>query len=281
MAGNSDPLLTKIGDIAAEREVLLPREAFQIVGVWNTEYAVRLRSGSSPLHLKHVCVQTNHIGTCYYETGMPSPRIDENLVGRHVLDEVWLPRFLRIAALDALFGNLVGSPHDDFSLNGSSADKALARAKIVCDEVFRIADSDFGGKPVVNVVNVGVVGDFIELLVSNSRLRVEATDFYDALVGKSIHGVRVKSGDPNTIRCIESADIALVTGMTLANETIDGIMYAARRHGTRVILFAETGSNFAEVYLNEGAAAVVAESFPFYLSGSDTCRVRVYRSDQS
>lgn len=278
MSTNHATLFSKIIKGANKQKRAFPPEARTIVGTWKVEYAVRLRGASTNLHLKHVCVQTNHIGTCYYERDVPfdqEPKIDENLIGRSVLSGAVLQRWLRIAALDALYGNIVGPAVQDEVRSGTPDQRALDRATFVCDEVRRIASTLGRSRKKLRIVNVGVVGDFLEQLVKERSFAVEATDKYDALWGEKIHGVEIQE-DSRTERCVAEADIALVTGMTLANGTIDGIFEAARENGTKLVLFAETGSNFAEMYLDEGAASVIAESYPFYLSGSDSYRLRSY-----
>jgi uncharacterized protein (DUF4213/DUF364 family) len=278
MSNTEAELWEKIVAGAHAGAAALPPEAQTIVAAWNTEYAAKLRDGSSPLHLKHVCVQTNHIGTCYYERDAPPPVIDELVLNSNV-EKAYLSRYMHIAALDALYGNLIREPDQRYVLTGTASEKALERARIVCDEVDRVAHR-IGQRDPIRIVNVGVVGDFLEILVANSRYSVEATDFYNAVIGRPIHGVRVQDGRNNfSARCVARADVAVVTGMTLANDTIDPIFAAAREHGTGLILFAETGANFAEIYLEAGAACVISEGFPFYLSGSPECDVRVYRAN--
>lgn len=266
-------LLETITNGARLSEHKLPPDASRIVGLWVTEYAVQLRPESTPLHLKHVCVETDAIGTCYFERKEPEPAVDENLLGK-TYDAALLSKYWKIAALDAVYGAIIRSPDEKHTLRGSAGAKAYDRATIVCDEVRRIASESQARH--LRVVNVGVVGDFLAQLTKERRFEVQATDFYEAIINNTVHGVRVKSGR-FTERAVAEADVALVTGMTLANDTLDGIMEVARANNTQVILFAETGSNFAEIYLAAGATAVVAESYPFYLSGSESCDVRVYR----
>lgn len=276
---SSEGLLTRIREGAYERAADLGPEALTVVGAWTTEYAVRLRPASSPLHLKHVCVETNAIGSCYYErSARLQPEISETLLGRDVLEDP-LSGYLEIAALDALYSNIVRPPDDEYELIGTAAEKALRRSNIVCDEVRRLAHEIDREPAAITIANVGVVGDFLEQLVPDG-FNLDATDFYDVVRRKRVHGVRVRRGEEHK-QCIRDADVAIVTGMTLATDTVDGIIDTALEHNTRLVFFAETGSHFAEVYNEAGVATVVAEPFPFYLSGSDSCKVRIYRQEQS
>ena len=127
------------------------------------------------------------------------------------------------------------------------------------------------------MLNVGVVGDFLELLALNTSLSLHATDYYPAIAGRKLHGAYVRDGK-HTLDEVSEADVAIVTGMTLATNTLDDILRVAQENGTHVLLFAETGANFADVYLENGVSTVVAEPFPFYLSGAPSCTVRVHRA---
>jgi hypothetical protein len=277
MPDGPDSILSYLTQEAKEREAELPPEAFTIVGFWNTEYAVRLRPASTPLHLKHVCVETNAIGTCYYERDLSQqPTIEENLIGRRI-ERAFLNRIWRIAAYDALYANIIRKPDSEIALNGSPMELAKQRATIVCDEVRRLAHQVLPKSPQLKVVNVGVVGDFLEQLSRDTTFSLQATDFYDTIVDETYHGVKVLDGRRYTVPLVRDADIALVTGMTLANGTMEGIFEAARKGKTALVFFAETGANFAEEYLKLGADTVISEPFPFYLSGSPKVTIRVYR----
>lgn len=274
---NGQDILSYLIQEAKRRERELAPEAFTIVGLWNTEYAVRLTSASTPLHLKHACVETNAIGTCYYERDIAQePTIEENLIGRRI-ERAFLNRVWRLAAYDALYANLIRKPDDEVILEGSPVELAQQRASIVCNEVLRLANNINPKSKQLKVVNVGVVGDFLERLSEKTELFVQATDFYDAIMDNEYHGVKVLNGRRFTLPLVQGADIALVTGMTLSNGTMEEIFEAARKGNTALVFFAETGSNFAEEYLKLGADTVISEPFPFYLSGSPKVKIRIFR----
>jgi hypothetical protein len=65
--------------------------------------------------------------------------------------------------------------------------------------------------------------------------------------------------------------------MSLANGTLQGILDAARRAKTKLLIFAQTGHSFAPTYLRLGVDTVVSEPFPFYLSAAGPSEVWVAR----
>jgi hypothetical protein len=113
------------------------------------------------------------------------------------------------------------------------------------------------------VVNVGAVASIIAELQSWGHA-VTATDLDPSLVGKQICGIEVISG-VRTAEVVAESDVAVVTGMTVSNGTIDNIIEAARGSGTQIIMFAESGASFAGVYLSQGIDCVISERFPFYI----------------
>lgn len=277
--GDDLSLIERVAEAAEALRSTLPASAMTITAVWTTEYAARIRPASSSLHLKHICVQTDHIGSCYFElTSRKQPSVSEVLLGRNVFDLPLTPIYVRIAALDAVLASARPSPAETHAVSGNAAERTRRRAEIVVGEVLRLASLRRQGGAALRVVNVGVVGDFLEILSKQSDIALHATDFYDGIRGTTIYGTKVLDGG-KTLKEIELADIALVTGMTLATETLDDIVSVARQHGTLLVLFAETGANFAGVYLDNGIDVVISEPFPFYLSGSEVCHVYVHRAN--
>jgi uncharacterized protein (DUF4213/DUF364 family) len=123
---------------------------------------------------------------------------------------------------------------------------------------------------------VGVVGDVILRLAAETQFEVSAFDYAPDLVGSRVHGVAVQNGR-RTLAGVRAADVALVTGMTLWNGSLDRILGTARRAGTKLVLFAETGAHFAEEYCRMGVDCVVSEPFPFYLVCGGPSTLNVHR----
>jgi Putative heavy-metal chelation len=263
--------------LQASRSGSLEPEASTVRGLWKTSYVVKLAPTSSLLHLDYVVVQTRSQGCCYFERRSRSaPQVQEDMIGQDVLATRFDGSAWDIAALDAVYADLCGPPEQTYAIEGTNVEKALCRAQVVCDAVLSLADQSFHGRDraALRVLNVGVVGDFLAIL-GRAGVRLQASDFFEGIVGTHVHDVMVRNGS-ETLALVAEADIALVTGMTLANGTFDEILATAKRHGTRVVVFAQTGAHFATAYREIGVEVVVSEPQPFYLSGPGPSELRVY-----
>ena len=243
-----------------------------IRGVWTTRYWLKLLNESTPFELQYLLVQTRAIGCCYYsvstEFEMPNP----SCIGASALAEFSDPA-LEIAALDAAYGALPvpGALH---VLSGENFEKARSRASLIHGEAMRLLPS---GSKVHRVGLVGVVGELLHQFRVSPGIEILATDYASYLADKKMEGVTIKWGE-ETKDMVAKVDVAVVTGMTLANGSLAGIIDVARRAGTKLVLFAETGHNFASMYLELGVHTVISEEFPFYLSCPGPSRVRVSRN---
>jgi len=268
-----------LGTLYDRAQELLPSNSQQmktIRGAWSSEYALRLTDDHTAFHLHYVRVQTLHQGCCYYAHADGRVVLDRDLLGRSALD-VWdQPKAVRIAALDAVYGSLKPPAIETVILDGANIDKSQVRAHVVCAEATMLLEMRHPGSRPPRVVLVGIVGDILRELTACKGVEVAASDFDSTLFGRSMHGVYVESGAA-TQALVANADVAVVTGMTLSNGSLDGILAVARDTGTAIVLFAETGANFAAEYCRPGIDAVVSEPYPFYLSGPGPTKLEVYR----
>jgi hypothetical protein len=179
-----------------------------------------------------------------------------------------------IAALDAAFGVTRRPPALQCSVPGDPTAKSVFRANLIASEIDRIAqDGAYTGRP--KLVMVGAVGNILAELFAR-KYRMHATDFDESLIGRRVAGVLVESGD-YTLERIANCDIALVTGMTLATDSLFDILSTARASGTELVFFCQTGGNLASEYISHGARTIVAELFPFYMLPGTT-EFLVFRS---
>jgi outer membrane protein assembly factor BamB len=101
----------------------------------------------------------------------------------------------------------------------------------------------------------------------------------DATTGKEIwsrqFNGRPKWGYSGSV--LVDGDLAIVTGMTIFNDSLEEIVEVAQSRGTKLLMFCETGANFAEEYCRSiGVDTVVSELFPFYIF-QGTSTIEVYR----
>jgi len=275
---DNNGILNHLKDKAKAKVDEIPAEALIIRGVWRVEYAINLAPDlEPPIHnLGYVIVQTVNQGCSYYENE-EDPSISEKFIGKNVLDFPTSYRCFDIAGLDAVFAHLIHKPDNSYVIKGTNIQKAISRAEIVVDESLLALEKckpKKGNKYVV--VNVGVVGQFLECLSHRDNLILKASDYYKEIVNRQIHGIKVEYGS-FTNDLIANADLAIITGMTLSNNTLDGILDVAKRNNTKVAMFAETGAHFAEECCQFGIDVVISEPLPFYLTGPGPTSINIYR----
>jgi nucleoside diphosphate kinase len=255
-------ILEQLQEIVLERSKGYSDEQFHIRGQWGIDLLFRPNVHERTFHYQVIVTQTVRQGCCYCYC--ESPVIDADLMGVDARYAIPDNRCLRIALLDAAFSAFHDNSLKDFVLDGTSAEKATIRADIVSSEVLmHIPDSPKGSKP--SVVNVGVVGNIIRQLKQRG-LDVYATDLDPGLIGQLCHGTVVQDGREHTLELVERCDVALITGMTLSSGSLEAIIRTAKKAGTKVVMFAETGAWFAQEYCDSfGIDAVIGEPFPFYI----------------
>jgi hypothetical protein len=256
---------------AIDRSRDYPDESFRIRGLWRTDLLFRPNPVERTFKYVYLLVQTVAEGACYCST---IPMLEE---GYYLLDQdcreaEFKYRCFEVATIDAMYSAFEKTPDETFTATGSSAEKALWRSRIIVDEVMRLLEPD--GVERASVVNVGVIGNIIRML-SKRGLDVVGTDEDPILVGAELEGVPIY-GEDRTVEMVERCDAAVLTGMIVSTETMEEILEAARRTGTKLVMFCETGANLCEEYVRLGVDAAVAEPYPFYIFGGTT-RIDVYR----
>jgi len=180
----------------------------------------------------------------------------------------------RIAVLDAAFG-IHRLPADlSYKLQEPIAEKAFGRANIVCNEVSRLASQRQLLRP--KILTIGSVGTIISELVSRGY-EVFGTDLDSSVVGKQLSGVTIADGNQETLSLLQSVDIAIVTGMTFATGTFDSILATGIKSNTAIVMFCQTGANFAPYLRELGVNSIVAEYFPFYMFPGESA-ISIFRS---
>ena len=145
-------------------------------------------------------------------------------------------------------------------INGSPREKSTRRAEIIAAEIARVEDS--ANLRRVRVVMIGVVGKVMSAMCERG-MRVQGVDLNPTIIGNDNGGARVLDAS-HTAKAIASSDIALVTGMTLPNSTLDRIVELCGASRVTLVMYAQTGSYFGTFYRDWGMRAVISESFPIY-----------------
>jgi hypothetical protein len=202
-------------------------------------------------------------------TALPGP--DRRLVGRdtrRILRDRLCHDYVERTALVDLVAGQVSRPADrTIRLGGRSAARYAARTRIFADEAEQILERKGrrhlkGARPRILVIGAtaGIVGALLK-----RGFEVSATDLWPEAVGKELGGVRVQSGQAWNARLMKESDLAIITGMTLANRTLPRLMQLAKSSNTSTVIWAITGRNFGHYYTEHGVDSVIADPSPFLL----------------
>ncbi len=249
-------------------------EEFLMRGVWKVELGFKPNPAERVFSYTFWLAMTRGQGCCYCTGDDPRGR---ELVGSDARELVREQTCISIAALDSLYASLPKRPAAVHEFEGNPVDKTPVRTGIILEEARRLlAMAGVTGR-CPKVVNVGVVGNVIRAL-KNDGCEVLASDLEPEMVGTTVHGTLVQGGT-ETFDLVRDADLAIVTGMTIATDSLGLIVEEARTHDTRLLIFAETGANFGQEYCRTfGVDTVVAEPFPFYIFQGKS-RVEVFRRE--
>ena len=242
----------------------LKDEDLTIRGLWAVDCLFRPNPAERTFNFKFIVAQTIGQGCAYSAVRNYDVKYLESLMGKNYRDLKIEDTALEIAILDSVYSMIQRKPDDTYEINGTSIEKTDYRTKIVVDETEKLIDRKNikGSKPVV--CNVGVVGNFIKMLLERD-IDVVGTDFDKNITGKKLFDKSdIYYGD-RTLEFVKKSDVALITGMTLATSTMDDIIKTAKENNTKVIVFAETGSNLGCYFTKRGVDCVVGEPFPFYI----------------
>ncbi|MBU0458360.1 hypothetical protein KJ652_07345 [Patescibacteria group bacterium] len=238
-------------------------EDYVIKGIWNFDMRAR-PSPNERVFTESGCLAASpHGWGSSFSFGARECDVD-TLVGQDgrfaFVDDVPV----QIAILDACYASMLkakqilsGTERIERVVEGDINSKAITRADIVSGEVDRLARLKGADTP--TVLMIGVVQMIVESM-KRRGLEVLCTDMDEALLETDI-GVR--HGSEN-LQLMQESDAILATGMVLATSTVDEIIQTARKLSVPLILFAQTGSNFAEEYIRLGVDTVISEKYPWY-----------------
>lgn len=244
-----------------------------IRGLWSVDCLFKPNIKERTFNYKFIVAQTIGQGCAYSMVTDYDVKYLESLMGKNYLDLKIEDTALEVAILDAIYSTLQREPDSVIELSGTSVDKAESRAKVVAEEAMKLID--YGNlknkKPLV--LNVGVVGNIIKEIIDKD-IDVVGTDFDSEVVGKKLFGrAEIIYGD-RTLEMVKKSDLAIITGMTLTTNTLDDIIKTAREYNTKLLVFAETGSNLGDFYVENGVDCVIGEPFPFYIfQGKNTINI--------
>ena len=256
----------------------LSADRLRVVAFWYLDYVLQQVPEERKTRYTMRLAQTECHGTAFgLKPALPDN--DHALVGQDARELLIDRRFRddidRTALIDLLSGHVAEPAHDGVIVDQSSRDKYEFRARLFADEAGAVlqrkgASAIKGSRP--NVLVIGATAGIIGALIDRG-FDVAASDMSADVVGRSLGGVSVESHTEND-RLIEAADLAIITGMTLANQTLPVLAEAAKTHNTSTMIWAITGKNLGRYYIEQGVDCVISDSSPFFLlSGPATLGV--------
>jgi uncharacterized UPF0146 family protein len=266
-------ILEKLREILLERSKNMNPDDFLIRGLWGMDLLYKPNSKERTFKYNIFITQTMSQGACYCYN--KTSKIDKSLIGKDVREIETNNTDIEISILDAGFSAFRDKSINDYYLRGYSHEKAKIRAKIVVDEVvYQLPQMTKRKSP--TVVNVGVVKNIIYELKKHG-IEVLATDLDPNVINQTTDELHIEDGHQYTLEYIKNSDVALVSGMTLSTNSLSTILTTAKNSNTKVVIFAETGSWFGQVYCDEfGVDAVISEPFPFYIFSGESL-IRLHR----
>ena len=242
-----------------------------INGLWSVDCLYNPSNNGRVFDYKFLVAQTIGQG-CSYSVNYDYSRDKLKSYIGHDFSELKINDLaFKVSLFDSIYGELFPVKNkEQIHMNANSSEKLKWRTKIIKEEAIRL----LGRISEKTIVNVGVVGDIL-LEFKKLGAYVTGTDFDKSIIGNTSFGVPVKDGE-NTLEILKTADLAVITGMTISTGTIDSIINTCLANNVRIIVFAETGANLADYYIKHGVDVYLSEYFPFYIfngcSYIDICR---------
>ena len=256
----------------------MPAEDMRIEGSWLLHLNYQPFVGERLFQYDVALIQIKAMGAAYSACdGIHKSELDA-MVGRDAR-EMLMDRYcpVNIALLDAMYSSLFPEPDEKFMISGDN--KAAKRADIVCDEVMNMSRQKLiPERP--RVVNVGAIGCIIEKL-NNKDMDITATDLDKNIIGRELSGVEIADGALHTERLVAESDLAVITGMTISNGSLPGLLKIAKENNTKIMLICETGSGLGRAYCDLfDVDAVISEPYPFYIFRCHS-EIKIYRRKQN
>ena len=255
---------------ALGRSWKLPVDLFRLTDFWYINFVRQPVLGERKTRYTMKVAQSENYGISVGLTPvLPDP--DPHLVGkdtRQILKTRLYRDYIdRTAFVDLIMGHVSRPADQQIKLDGAMHAKYVARSQIFADEAEKILQRNGsknlkGNKP--RVLVIGATAGILSALVRRG-FEVSATDLWPEAVGKELGGVRVLSGKTANARLMKESDLAIITGMTLPNRTLSGIMKLAKKHNTSTMMWAIIGRNFGHYYAEHGVDGVISDPSPFLL----------------
>jgi hypothetical protein len=255
---------------ALETARKLPPQPFRLTAFWHIDFIRQPVPQERKTRYTIRLAQSENYGlACGLEPAVAD--LNPDFVGKDVRqilnDGLCRDRIDRTALVDLIMGHLSESASEYITLDSTLRDKYVDRARIFANEAEKIIErkglgtlKGGGARILVIGATAGVIGVLIK-----RGFDVSATDLSPAIVGMELGGVKVRNAEFANTSLMKKADLAIITGMTLPNRTLPGLMKLAKKYNTSTMIWAITGRNFGRYYIDHGADCVISDPSPFLL----------------
>jgi Putative heavy-metal chelation len=255
---------------ALDRSAKLPADLFRLTALWSIVFsrqpAPKERKTSYVMRL----AQSQNYGlSAALGRRLPSPQgeivgLDTRIILKKRLYKSYADQ---TAFVDLVMGHVSRSADRKIRLDSTFRAKYEARSELFACEAEEVLKrkrlkNHKGARPCALVI--GATAGIISALVKRG-FRVMATDLSPEVLGRRLGGVRVETGREVNARGMQEADLAIITGMTLPNRTLPGLIRLAKEHNTSTMMWAISGHNFGHYYTEHGIDSVISDPSPFLL----------------
>ena len=274
---------------ALERASQLSEDLFRLTSFWYIDFIIQHVPGERKTRYIARLAQAENYGISF---GLSSELrdtyralalqdTDHGLVGedsRQILkDGRYRTDIDRTALIDLVMGELSTVEDDQVVLDQARREKYAVKSRLFADEADVVLrrkgpDAIKGSKPKILVIGA-MAGTHAALLARG--FDVTATDMSADVVGQNLGGVTVHDQTENR-RLLAAADLAIITGMTLPNRTLPGLIETAKINNTSTMMWSVTGGNFGEYYIEHGIDCVISDPLPFLMLPA-AATIRIWR----
>jgi Putative heavy-metal chelation len=254
---------------ALERAQELPPEPFRLTAYYHIDYIVQMAPQERKTrYITRMAKSEANDGLAFGLAPLALPNLDPDFIGKDVRqilkDRLCRHRIDRTALVDLVMGHLSPSATKYVTFEGTVQDKYFNRARIFAEEAEKIIQRKGVKENVARALVIGATAGIIGAL-SNRGFEVSTTDLSPRIVGTVLGGLKVCDGRLANASLMKQADIAIMTGMTLPNRTLPGLIKLAQQYNTSTMIWAITGKNFGRYYTEHGIDCVISDPMAFHL----------------
>jgi hypothetical protein len=275
--GSDSAVLTALWSFAEDQGLLANCSTNAILSAFEVGFNVQFHPDERRFRQKLIFALLDDLGCVFYDD-YPIEKV-EHLVGLSIADVKHLSFPVQIAVLDSLYSSYRGNSHYDqmITIAGTHREKAMSRTEAICNEVTMVRDTVFNAE-VCTVSLIGVSRLQAQIL-SNRGFKIRAWDKDLEYVGQALLPNVVVGYADSVEEQLSEADIVLISGMTIGNNTLLKILQEARRRGLKSVCWAVTASNLAPLFRYFGLTSAICEGFPPYFFPGET-NLKIFRDEE-